>query len=103
MNAKLLFVATLVIAVLSSVAMAGELSSPASGAPALTRAQVRQELAQAIASGALQRSDYASSDVRPVYVRPTQGRWRVREELANAIASGTLRRSDYETATTQAQ
>jgi hypothetical protein len=56
MNSKLLFAATVAISVLSSVAMADE------GATPLSRAQVNAELARAVATHTLQRSDYDASD-----------------------------------------
>jgi len=56
MNSKLLFAATVAISVLSSVAMADE------GAAPVTRAQVNAELARAVATHTLQRSDYDATD-----------------------------------------
>ena len=60
MNSKLLFAATVAISVISmsTVAMAEE--SP------VTRAQVNAELAQAIASHTLQRTDYDTANVATV-------------------------------------
>ena len=59
MNSKFLFVATVAVSLLSTVAMANEASTAVTVAAApLTRAQVSAEAAQAAANGSLQRTDY---------------------------------------------
>jgi len=78
MNSKLLFAATIAISVLSTVAMADE-------AP-LTRAQVKADLAQAVSTHTLQRTDY---DTAPSDVAGTSQRTRgdVVADLATAKAA----------------
>jgi len=55
MNSKLLFAATVAISLISTVAMADE--------GQLTRAQVKADLEQAIATHSLQRTDYDATNV----------------------------------------
>jgi hypothetical protein len=83
MNSKLLFAATVAISVLSSVAMADE------GAAPVTRAQVNADLAHAVATHTLQRSDYAASDYGVSSAATASGITRAQTlaELADAKAA----------------
>lgn len=83
MNSKLLFAATVAISVLSSVAMADE------GAAPVSRAQVNDELARAVATHTLQRSDYAASDYGVSSAAPVSSVTRAQTlaELADAKAA----------------
>ena len=58
MNSKFLFVATVAVSLLSTLAMANEAGTAATVAAPLTRAQVSAEAARAAADGSLQRTDY---------------------------------------------
>ena len=78
MNSKFLYVATLAVSLLSTLAMADE--GP------LSRTQVKAELSKAIANGTLQRTDY-DADRRDAAARSTQTRDQVVAELAAAKAS----------------
>jgi len=78
MNSKFLYVATLAVSLLSTLAMADE--GPVS------RTQVKAELSKAIANGTLQRTDY-DADRRDAADRSTQTRDQVVAELAAAKAS----------------
>lgn len=55
MNSKLLFAATVAVSLIGTLALADQ-----ANAATLTRAEVKAELAQAIANGTLQRSDYGN-------------------------------------------
>ena len=79
MNSKFLYVATVAVSLISSLAMADE-------AP-VSRAQVSAELQQAIANGTLQRSDYDSGSYRPQALVSTKTREQVGVELAQAKAA----------------
>ena len=58
MNSKFLFVATVAVSLLSTLAMANEAGTAVTVAAPLTRAQVSAEAAKAAADGSLQRTDY---------------------------------------------
>ena len=81
MNSKFLYAATIAVSLISTLAMADE-------AP-LTRAQVNADVQKAIATGALQRSDYDSGSFRtePAAVASTQSRAQIGVELAQAKAA----------------
>lgn len=81
MNSKFLYAATIAVSLISTLAMADE-------AP-LTRAQVNADVQQAIASGALQRTDYDSGSYRaePSAVSSGKSRAQVGIELAQAKAA----------------
>ncbi|HEY8707775.1 MAG TPA: DUF4148 domain-containing protein [Burkholderiaceae bacterium] len=81
MNSKLLFAATVAVSLLSTLALADQ-----ANAATLTRAEVQAELAQAIANGALQRTDYDHEDRAPAAVSTTS-RAQVAAQLAAAQAS----------------
>lgn len=80
MNAKLLFVATVAVSALATLASTTVL---AANAP-LTRAQVNAEFAQARASGTLQRTDYDYFNTADHTARSTRSRADVVAELAGA-------------------
>ena len=80
MNSKLLYAATLAVSLIGSLAM----TSPASAAP-LTRTEVQADLAQAIANGTLQRTDYDTGSAGSAFVS-TQTHDQVVAELAAARA-----------------
>jgi hypothetical protein len=80
MNSKFLYAATIAVSLISTLAMADE-------AP-LTRAQVNADVQKAIATGALQRSDYDSGSFRTEPAAgPTKSRAQVGVELAQAKAA----------------
>ena len=87
MNSKLLYVATLVVSLLGSLAVAG--GAMAATDAALTRAEVNADLAQARADGTLQRGDYPDAYFHAPSRAPasTQTRAQVATELAKAKAS----------------
>ena len=87
MNSKFLYVATIAVSLLSTLAMADE--------GALSRTQVQAELSKAIANGTLQRTDY-DVGIRSVASVSTTSRANVVEEFELARASGTLQRTDYD-------
>jgi len=77
MNSKFLYVATIAVSLLSTLAMADE--------SVVSRSQVKAELSQAIADGTLQRTDY-DADRRDAAPRSTQTRDRVLAEMAASKA-----------------
>ena len=79
MNSKFLYIATIAISLLSTLAMADE-------AP-VTREQVKAELASAIADGTLQRTDYGT-DARAL----TTASNRTRDQVSLAYASAKAAR-----------
>ncbi len=74
MNAKILFTATLAIALVSSLALAGEVQ------PAATRAEVVADLQKARADGMLRRNDY-DYDARDFGTQPGRARQDVIAEM----------------------
>ena len=78
MNSKFLYVATLAVSLLSTLAMADE--------GAVSREQVQAELSKAIANGTLQRTDY-DADRRDAAARSTQTRDQVVADMVAAKAS----------------
>ncbi len=82
MNAKLLFVSTVALALASSFAMADE-SKP------LTRAQVVADYNQAAADGTLHRTDY-DADARYFAASSTRDRDEVVAEIASSRKASTL-------------
>ena len=76
MNSKLLYAATIVISLISTLAMADE-------AP-VSRAQVGAELQRSIADGTLQRTDYDRGSYRPQALVSTRTRAQIGIELAQA-------------------
>jgi hypothetical protein len=87
MNSKLLYVATLAVSLLGSLAVAG--GAMAATNAALTRAEVNADLARARADGTLQRSDYPRAYFHAPATAPasTQTRAQVAIEVAEAKAS----------------
>jgi opacity protein-like surface antigen len=83
MDSKLLFAATIAVSVLSTLALADEANA---ATRTLTRAEVQAEVAQAMANGTLQRSDYDYGATTSATVS-TQTRAQVDSELAAAQAS----------------
>ena len=83
MNSKLLYAATVAMALISTLAMAGQ--AAASNAP-LTGAEVKADVLKAAVNGTLQRTEYglATPDTRSV---STLSRAEVYAELAAAKAS----------------
>jgi len=73
MNSKFLYVATLAVSLLSTLAMADEV--------AVSRTQVKAELSQAITNGTLQRTDY-DADRSNAAARSTQTREQVAADMA---------------------
>jgi len=76
MNSKFLYVATVAVSLISTLAMADE--TP------VTRAQVNAETRQAIANGTLRRTDYDEGSYRPQAVTSSVSRAQVATELAQA-------------------
>ena len=93
MNAKLLFAATLALAVASSFAQAADNTAP------LTRAQVKAEVQRAIADGTLPRTEYGLTyGVRDGFAPSTATRAQVVADLQAAQRTDgyrTVRASDY--------
>ena len=85
MNSKFLFVATVAVSLLSTLAMADE-ARTAAGAP-LTRAQVSAEAAQAAANGTLQRTDYDADKRTFATAAATLSNAEVSADMAAAKAS----------------
>jgi hypothetical protein len=77
MNSKFLYVATIAVSLLSTLAMADE--------GAVSRTQVKAELSKAIANGTLQRTDY-DADRNDTAARSIQTRDEVVADLAAAKA-----------------
>lgn len=77
MNSKFLYVATIAVSLLSTLAMADE--------GAVSRTQVQAELSKAIANGTLQRTDY-DADRNEAAARSTQTRDEVLADLTAAKA-----------------
>ena len=77
MNSKFLYVATVAVSLLSTLAMADE--------GAVSRTQVKAELSKAIATGTLQRTDY-DADRSDAAARSTQTRDQVIADMAAAKA-----------------
>lgn len=80
MNSKLLFAATVAVSLIGTLALADQ-----ANAGALTRAEVKAELAHAIANGTLQRTDYGNEFRASANVSTTT-RERVVAQLAAAQA-----------------
>lgn len=80
MNSKFLYVATVAVSLLGSTVAAIADEAP------LSRAEVSAELAQAVANGTLQRTDY-DADARGAAAVSTKTRAEVAVELADAKAA----------------